>query len=102
LRRDGGRLRAEDTARFPSYLRDEFLYGPDARAALRPAPLAGYLLLSGCGVPQGAGRTVQELGCECRELRISYSLLQRPAGRVDLATVIDECLQSALWEGPGD
>lgn len=67
---------------------------------LRPSrarSIAGYLVLVAAGVPQGAARTVAELERECRQLGLSLSLLETGERRVDLATVLDECLVPALW-----
>jgi hypothetical protein len=66
----------------------------------RARSVAGYLLLSATGVPQGAQRTVCELERECRELGLSLSLLDRSAvKRVDVATMLEECLAPEAWEG---
>ncbi|HEX3735218.1 MAG TPA: hypothetical protein VHU86_08690 [Solirubrobacterales bacterium] len=66
-------------------------------APSRARSLAGYLLLSAAGIPQGAERTVSELERECRELGLSFSLVGQEGRRVDLATVLDECLAPTLW-----
>jgi hypothetical protein len=59
------------------------------------------LLLAAAAVPQGAERTVSELERECRELGLSFSLVGQEGRRVDLATVLDECLAAELWGLPG-
>lgn len=67
---------------------------------LRPSrarSVAGYLLLSASGVPQGAKRTAYELEYECRQLGLSISLLQKGARRVDVATILEECMTSDVW-----
>ncbi|HWO16366.1 MAG TPA: hypothetical protein VNM89_06600 [Solirubrobacterales bacterium] len=66
-------------------------------APSRARTLAGYLLLGAAGIPQGARRTTCELERECRQLGLSASLLDAPERRVDVATVLDECLAPALW-----
>ena len=63
----------------------------------RARSLAGYLLLSALGVPQGARRTTYELDHECRQLGLSVSLLQGPERRLDVASVLDECLAPQVW-----
>lgn len=62
----------------------------------RARSLAGYLVLAAAGVPQGARRTAYELERECRQLGLSLSLLEA-SERVDVATVLDECLAPELW-----
>lgn len=62
----------------------------------RARSLAGYLVLAAAGVPQGASRTAYELERECRQLGLSLSLLGA-SNRVDVATVLDECLASEVW-----
>ncbi|MGB7588265.1 MAG: hypothetical protein WBM00_06110, partial [Solirubrobacterales bacterium] len=67
---------------------------------LRPSrarSVVGYLLLTASGVPQGAKRTVYELEHECRQLGLSISLLQKGARRVDVATILEECMASEMW-----
>lgn len=67
---------------------------------LRPSrarSVAGYLLLAASGVPQGAKRTVQELEHECRQLGLSVSLLERGPRRVDVATILEECMAPEMW-----
>ncbi len=64
----------------------------------RARSVAGYLVLRSVGVPQGAARTCYELERECRELGLSVSLLRAPEKRVDIATVIDECMAPAAWK----
>jgi hypothetical protein len=64
----------------------------------RARSIAGYLVLAGAGVPQGARRTTYELERECRELGLSVSLLQSNERRLDVATVLDECLAPEVWE----
>lgn len=66
-------------------------------APSRARSVAGYLLLRSAGVPQGASRTVYELERECRELGLSISLLQSEDRRVDVATILDECLAPEAW-----
>jgi len=61
-------------------------------APSRARTLAGYLLLGAAGVPQGARRTTYELERECRELGLIASLSADADRRVDVATVLDECL----------
>lgn len=71
-----------------------------ASGQLRPSrarSVAGYLVLSSGGVPQGAKRTTSDLERECRELGLSVSLLQGAERRVDIATVLDECLAPEVW-----
>ena len=64
----------------------------------RARSVAGYLLLRSAGLPQGANRTAYELERECRQLGLSVSLLATPERRIDVATVLDECLAPELWE----
>jgi hypothetical protein len=64
----------------------------------RARSIAGYLVLAGAGVPQGARRTTYELERECRELGLSVSLLQSNERRLDVATILDECLAPEVWE----
>ncbi len=66
-------------------------------APSRARSLAGYLLLSAAGLPQGASRTASELDRECRQLGLSLSLLDVPQRDIDLAAVIEECLAPTLW-----
>jgi hypothetical protein len=63
----------------------------------RARSVAGYLVLRSAGVPQGASRTAYELERECRELGLSVSLLQAAERRVDIATILDECLAPEVW-----
>jgi hypothetical protein len=63
----------------------------------RARSVAGYLILRSAGVRQGADRTAYELERECRQLGLSVSLLQSPERRVDVATVLDECLAPEVW-----
>lgn len=65
-------------------------------APSRARSLAGYLLLAAAGLPQGARRTAYELERECRELGLSLSLLAA-SSRVDVATVLEECLAPEVW-----
>lgn len=64
----------------------------------RARSLAGYLVLSAAGVEQGAKRTTYELERECRELGLTVSLADNRQ-RVDVASVVDECLRRELWHG---
>jgi hypothetical protein len=64
----------------------------------RARSIAGYLVLASAGVSQGARRTTQELERECRELGLSVSLLQSAERRVDVATILDECLALEVWQ----
>ncbi len=64
----------------------------------RARSLAGYLLLSAVGIPQGARRTTYELDHECRQLGLSVSLLEATERRLDVATILDECLAPEVWE----
>ena len=66
-------------------------------APSRARTLAGYLLLGAAGVPQGARRTTYELERECRELGLLASLSADADRRVDVATVLDECMAPAVW-----
>ena len=66
-------------------------------APSRARTLAGYLLLSAAGVPQGARRTTYELERECRQLGLLASLCADADRSVDVATVLDECLAPAIW-----
>jgi hypothetical protein len=66
-------------------------------APSRARTLAGYLLLSAAGVPQGARRTTYELERECRELGLLASLSAEADRSVDVATVLDECLAPEVW-----
>jgi len=66
-------------------------------APSRARSLAGYLLLSAAGTPQGASRTAYELERECRQLGLTASLLETPQRRVDVATVIEECMAPEVW-----
>ena len=64
----------------------------------RARSIAGYLVLAGAGVPQGARRTTCELERECRELGLSVSLLQSAERRLDVAAILDECLAPEVWQ----
>lgn len=65
----------------------------------RARSVAGYLLLSAVGAPQGARRTTCELDRECRELGLSLSLTDRSATkRVDVASVLEECMVPEVWQ----
>lgn len=63
----------------------------------RARSIAGYLLLSASGIPQGARRTTYELERECRELGLSVSLLAGVDRRIDVASVLEECLATEKW-----
>lgn len=63
----------------------------------RARSIAGYLLLSASGIPQGARRTTYELERECRELGLSVSLLEDVDRRVDGAAVLEECGRPEKW-----
>ena len=63
----------------------------------RARSIAGYLLLSASGIPQGARRTTYELERECRELGLSVSLLQGTDRSIDVASVLEECLATEKW-----
>ncbi|HEX3608250.1 MAG TPA: hypothetical protein VHU14_01065 [Solirubrobacterales bacterium] len=63
----------------------------------RARSIAGYLVLAAAGVPQGARHTTYELERECRELGLSVSLLQSPERRLDVATILEECLAPEAW-----
>ena len=69
-------------------------------APSRARTLAGYLLLSAAGVPQGARRTTYELERECRELGLLASLSADADRSVDVATVLDECMAPEVWDRP--
>lgn len=43
------------------------------------------------------GMTRAQAERECRQLGLSVSLLQSPERRVDVATVLDECLAPQVW-----
>jgi hypothetical protein len=64
----------------------------------RARSIAGYLVLAGAGVPQGARRTTYEFERECRELGLSVSLLQSADRRLDVATILDECMAPEVWQ----
>lgn len=64
----------------------------------RARSIAGYLALAAAGVPQGARRTTYELERECRELGLSVSLIESTERRVDVATILDECLAPEVWQ----
>jgi hypothetical protein len=66
-------------------------------APSRARSVAGYLVLGIADIDQGARRTTYELERECRELGLGVSLLRTAERRVDLATVLDECLAPAVW-----
>jgi len=66
-------------------------------APSRARSLAGYLVLSAAGIPQGAKRTTYELERECRELGLSISLLKEPERRLDIAAILEECLAPEVW-----
>jgi hypothetical protein len=68
-------------------------------APSRARTLAGYLLLSAGGIPQGARRTTYELERECRELGLAVSLAADADRRVDVARVLDECMAPEVWGG---
>ena len=63
----------------------------------RARSVAGYLVLAIADIDQGARRTTYELERECRELGLAVSLLRTAERRVDLATVLEECLAPAAW-----
>ena len=63
----------------------------------RARSVAGYLLLSAAGIPQGAKRTTYELERECRELGLSVSLLAERERSVDVASVLEECSVAGMW-----
>ena len=63
----------------------------------RARSIAGYLVLAAAGIPQGAKRTTFELERECRQLGLSVSLVESGERRVDVATVLDECLSPQAW-----
>jgi hypothetical protein len=63
----------------------------------RARSIAGYLLLSVSGIPQGARRTTYELERECRELGLSVSLLEGVDRRIDAAAVLEECGRAEKW-----
>jgi hypothetical protein len=63
----------------------------------RARSIAGYLVLAAAGIPQGAKRTTFELERECRQLGLSVSLVESSERRVDVATVLDECLSPPAW-----
>lgn len=66
-------------------------------APSRARSLAGYLLLSAAGMPQGARRTTCELERECRELGLAV-VLDPGAGRwVDVAEALDQCADPGVW-----
>lgn len=67
-------------------------------APSRARSLAGYLLLSAAGVPQGARRTTCELERECRELGLAVVLDPGAARRVDVAEALDQCADPKVWE----
>jgi hypothetical protein len=73
--------------------------GDGRLAPSRARTLAGYLLLSATGVPQGARRTTNELERECRELGLAASLLDGADRQVDVARVLDECMAPEVWSG---
>ncbi|MBK5218883.1 MAG: hypothetical protein JJE35_03730 [Thermoleophilia bacterium] len=64
----------------------------------RARSIAGYLVLGAAGIPQGAKRTASELERECRELGLSVALIEAGERRIDIATVLDECLAPEPWE----
>lgn len=76
--------------------------GDGRLAPSRARTLAGYLLLSATGVPQGARRTTYELERECRELGLAASLIDGAERRVDVARVLDECMAPEVWSGRPD
>jgi hypothetical protein len=67
-------------------------------APSRARTIAGYLLLSAAGIPQGARRTTYELERECRELGLLASLAADADRRVDVARVLDECMAPEVWK----
>jgi hypothetical protein len=68
-------------------------------APSRARSIAGYLVLSASGVDQGARRTVSELEREARQLGLSVEVLGGDERFVDVATVLDECLDVEVWGG---
>ena len=66
-------------------------------APSRARTLAGYLLLTAAGVPQGAKRTTCELERECRELGLAVSLAVDTDRSIDVARVLDECTAPQVW-----
>lgn len=73
--------------------------GDGRLAPSRARTIAGYLLLSAAGIPQGAHRTTYELERECRELGLTVSLSADADRRVDVARVLDECMAPEVWGG---
>ncbi len=65
--------------------------------ASRARSVVGYLVLSGGGVEQGAKRTTYELERECRELGLAVSVLEGHELRVDVATILEECMAGEVW-----
>lgn len=63
----------------------------------RARSIAGYLLLSASGIPQGARRTTYELERECRELGLSVSLLEGVDREIDGAALLEECGRPEKW-----
>lgn len=64
----------------------------------RARSIAGYLLLSSVGSPQGGSRTVYTLERECRELGLSLALLDPMASvKVDVSDVLGKCLMPEVW-----
>jgi hypothetical protein len=63
----------------------------------RARSIAGYLLLSAAGIPQGARRTTYELERECRQLGLAVSLLAERERSVDVASVLEECFVVDRW-----
>jgi hypothetical protein len=76
--------------------------GDGRLAPSRARTLAGYLLLSAAGVPQGASRTTYELERECRELGLAVSLIDGAERQIDVAQILDECFAPEVWSSAPD
>ncbi len=63
----------------------------------RARALIGFLVFGAFGVDFVAKRTGYELERECRELGLSLSVVDGRELRVDVATVLEECMASGVW-----
>jgi len=65
----------------------------------RARALIGYLVLGAFGFDRVSKRTRYELERECRELGLAFSVLEGRELKVDVATVLEECMAVGVWEG---
>jgi len=66
-------------------------------APSRARTLAGHLVMALVDAPVGAQRTRYDLERDCRELGLALDPAADSGIGADIATVLDECLEPALW-----